>query len=163
MTTSPPTRSILFVCMGNICRSPAGENVMRKKLEDAGIAEQVLCDSAGTHDYHIGEAPDSRMRSAGLQRGLPMTGVARHVTRDDLDQFDLILAMDDDNYAQLLKMSTQHNRYKIKKFCSYCVRHDDRFVPDPYYGDSQGFEHVLDLLDDGCEQILLQITSQSSG
>lgn len=155
--TQHAIRSILFVCMGNLCRSPAGENVMRKLLADAGI-EQVRCDSAGTHHYHVGEPPDSRMIAAGVQRGLPMTGTARQATRQDLDEFDLILAMDDDNYAQLLKLSTPENRAKIKKFCSYCMQHTDGFVPDPYYGNSADFEHVLNLLEDGCQQILQHIT-----
>lgn len=156
---SPQTaiNSILFVCMGNICRSPAGENVMRRLLADAGLADKVRCDSAGTHGYHIGAAPDSRMSVAGRRRGLPMTGIARQVTRDDLNAFDLILAMDNDNHQALLELSTEHNRHKIRRFCTYCVQHDDTEVPDPYYGGPASFEHVLDLLEDGCLQILEEI------
>ncbi len=148
--------------MGNICRSPAGENVMRKVLEDANLADQVHCDSAGTHGYHIGHPPDSRMISAGRKRGLPMTGAARKVTRSDLDEFDLILAMDDNNYAALMQLSTEHNRHKVKRFVSYCVQYNDSEVPDPYYGDISDFEHVLNLLEDGCAQILKEIMNPST-
>lgn len=130
---------------------------MRRLLDDAGLADKVLCDSAGTHGYHIGDPPDSRMTAAGRRRGLPMTGVARQVTRADLNAFDLILAMDNDNHQALLELSTEHNRHKIRRFCTYCVRHDDTEVPDPYYGGPEGFEHVLDLLEDGCMQILEEI------
>ena len=149
--------SILFVCMGNICRSPAGENVMRKLLEDASLANEIRCDSAGTIGYHTGHPPDSRMILAGRKRGLPMPGSARRVTREDIDVFDLILAMDDDNYAELIKLSTEHNHHKIKRFCEYCVVYSDSEVPDPYYGEAADFEHVLNLLEDGCAQILKEI------
>ncbi|MGD9841500.1 MAG: low molecular weight protein-tyrosine-phosphatase [Steroidobacteraceae bacterium] len=154
MNRLTPLSSILFICMGNICRSPAGENVMRKLLQDAGLADQVRCDSAGTLGYHSGASPDSRMHAAGQKRGLPMTGKARQVTRVDLSLFDLILAMDDDNYRELQTLATEQNRHKIKLFCEYCVTHRDNEVPDPYYGGPEGFEHVLDLLEDGCTQIL---------
>jgi len=150
-------RSILFVCMGNICRSPAGENVMRRLLEEAGLDGHIRCDSAGLIDYHVGEPPDARMSSAGRRRGLPMTGSARQVTRADLDAFDLILAMDDDNYRGLMALASDQHREKIRRFCSYCSRHPDKEVPDPYYGGSAGFEHVLDLMEDGCKGVLAQL------
>lgn len=151
---STPIKSVLFVCMGNICRSPAGENVMRKLLEDAGLEEEVFCDSAGTIGYHQGNPPDHRMCQSGRKRGLPMTGCARRVEAEDLERFDLILAMDEANYEELLSAATDGNRAKIRRFCDFCVRHSDTEVPDPYYGGAQGFEHVLDLLEDGCAQIL---------
>jgi protein-tyrosine phosphatase len=151
--------SMLFVCMGNICRSPAGENVMRKLLEDAGLADSVKLDSAGTHGYHIGHPPDSRMIQAGRKRGLPMTGAARKVTRQDIETFDLILAMGEDNYQELIRLSTEDNRHKVKRFISYCIRHKDDEVPDPYYGEMSDFEYVLDLLEDGCSEILKEIRS----
>jgi len=134
---------------------------MRKLLEDAGLGDKVFCDSAGTHGYHIGHPPDSRMITAGQKRGLPMTGAARKVRRQDLDQFDLVLAMDDTNYAELLDLSTEQNRHKVKRFVSYCIAHKDSEVPDPYYGDLKGFEHVLDLLEDGCTQIVKEIQKSS--
>jgi protein-tyrosine phosphatase len=147
--------------MGNICRSPAGENVMRRLLEQAGMAGDIVCDSAGVIGYHAGEPPDARMCAAGRRRGLPMTGIARQVTRGDLDNFDLVLAMDNANYADLCKLAGGSNRHKIKRFCEYCVAHEDTEVPDPYYGGAAGFEHVLDLLEDGCVQILQEVKSRS--
>lgn len=143
--------------MGNICRSPAGENVMRKLLEEAGLDDKVRCDSAGTISYHTGNPPDPRMSAAGRKRGLPMTGSARKVTEQDLEDFDLILAMDDENFTELEHLSPPECRHKIKNFCGYCIHHPDTQVPDPYYGGEQGFEHVLDLLEDGCARILKQI------
>ena len=146
--------------MGNICRSPSGENVMKKLLEDAGLSDTVRCDSAGTIGYHTGNAPDPRMTAAGLKRGYAMTGSARQVTSADLDAFDLVLAMDNENFADLEHLSTPENRHRIRRFCDFCVQHSDTEVPDPYYGGPQGFEHVLDLLEDGCRQILKQIQQQ---
>lgn len=157
-----PISSILFVCMGNICRSPAGENVMRKLLGEAGLGDRIRCDSAGTIGYHKGSPPDRRMSDAGRRRGLPMTGSARQVTANDLERFDLVLAMDEDNFAELARLATDGNRHKIRKFCDYCVGHDDTFVPDPYYGGDEGFEHVLDLLEDGCAQILAEAQARGA-
>lgn len=160
MSDSQPIKSILFVCMGNICRSPSAENVMRKFLEEEGLENQVRCDSAGTINYHAGRSPDPRMTVAGKRRGYAMTGTARQVTAKDLDEFDLIIAMDNDNFADLEKLATDSNKHKLKKFCEYCVHHSDTEVPDPYYGGAEGFEHVLDLLEDGCEEILEQILAK---
>ncbi len=157
MAEANPITSILFVCMGNICRSPSGENVMKKLLDDAGLSDKVRCDSAGTIGFHTGNPPDPRMSAAGRKRGLPMTGSARQVTPADLDRFDLVLAMDNENFADLQRLSTPENHHKIKRFCDFCIQHTDTEVPDPYYGGAQGFEHVLDLLEDGCTQILKQI------
>jgi len=162
MAQPAPLSSLLFVCMGNICRSPSGENVMRKLLEDADLSDRVRCDSAGTIGYHVGNPPDPRMSSAGRKRGYAMTGSARKVTPADLDAFDLILAMDNENFADLERISTPENRHKVKRFCEFCIQYSDTEVPDPYYGGAQGFEHVLDLLEDGCSQILKQIQGQDS-
>lgn len=156
-STTPVITSVLFVCLGNICRSPAAENVMRHLLEQAGQGQHITCDSAGTIGYHTGHPPDARMRAAGQRRGLPMTGSARQVNRNDLERFDLIIAMDNNNHAELLKLATAHNRHKLRTFCSYVRQHPDREVPDPYYGGPEGFEHVLDLLEDGCSQLLREI------
>ncbi|MGC4091994.1 MAG: low molecular weight protein-tyrosine-phosphatase [Polyangiaceae bacterium] len=157
MTNSGPLNSLLFVCLGNICRSPAAENVMFKLLQDAGLTGRVSCDSAGTSNEHAGQPPDRRMRQAGMNRGLPMSGIARQVTAADLDVFDLIVAMDDANYAALQRLAGATNRHKIQRFCSYLQQHQDTEVPDPWYGGAAGFEHVLDLLEDGCTQLLAQI------
>ena len=161
MSATPTTNSLLFVCMGNICRSPAGENVMRKLLKDAGLTGEIELDSAGTIGYHTGHSPDPRMSEAGRRRGLPMTGSARQVKPSDLQRFDLILAMDRDNYADLISLaSNDEESSKIKLFCDFCSNHNASEVPDPYYGGAQGFERVLDLLEDGCTQILNMIQKE---
>lgn len=151
--------SILFVCMGNICRSPAGENVMRRKLEEAGLATAIRCDSAGTHGYHIGAPPDSRMISAGRSRGLPMTGTGRKVSSNDIDEFDLILAMDNQNHSALMHLTNETNHHKVKRFCEFVTDLTHTEVPDPYYGDAHDFELVLDILNDGCAEIVRRISS----
>ena len=127
---------------------------MRRLLEEADLSESVRVDSAGTIGFHTGNPPDPRMSKAGRARGLPMTGSARQVEPSDLDEFDLVLAMDDENYSNLRALATTENAAKIKRFCEFCIEHSDTEVPDPYYGGAQGFEHVLDLLEDGCAQIL---------
>ena len=150
--------SILFVCWGNICRSPAAENVMRQRLEQSDLS-QIICDSAGTLDAHSGHSPDSRMSTAGQRRGLPMTGNARGVRPEDFERFDLILAMDRANFVDLQRIAPDPQAMgKVRLFCEYCRNHDDAEVPDPYYGGPNGFEHVLDLLEDGCEGLLENIT-----
>jgi protein-tyrosine phosphatase len=145
---------LLFVCMGNICRSPAAEGVMRQDLEKAGLAGEVTVDSAGTLDYHVGNLPDFRMRAAAAQRGLNLGHRARQVTAQDLKDFDLVLVMDHDNLSEVMRLPGAHEQQaKIQLFCKYCTEHDEEEVPDPYYGGAQGFEKVLDLLEDGCVEI----------
>ena len=146
---------MLFVCMGNICRSPAGEAVLRKLVEDEGLEDQVHIDSAGTIGFHSGSAPDHRMHSAAANRGIPTGGQARQVCLRDFETFDRILAMDRDNLRDLLALAqTDAHRECIRPFCDYCREHENRDVPDPYYGGARGFEVVLDLLEDGCRQLL---------
>ena len=152
--TSAPIRSLLFVCMGNICRSPAGENVMRQRLKDAGLDHLASCDSAGTIAYHAGDAPDARMSAAAHRRGFRLTGRARRIVKEDLERFDLVIAMDDQNLRDLKAMAHEGNRHKIVRFCDFCEKHDATEVPDPYYGGTQGFEFVLDLIEDGCAQLV---------
>lgn len=153
--------SILFVCMGNICRSPAAEGVMQKIVDDAGLSEHIRIDSAGTIGYHSGEPADSRMRSAASARGYELTSLARQVRRADLDDFDMILTMDDDNLANTRALAdTPEQQRKVEPFVQYCTEHDDPSVPDPYYGGAQGFEHVLDLLEDGCHGLLEEIQTR---
>lgn len=150
----PAIQSILFVCWGNICRSPSAENMMRHLLDQAGLSN-IRCDSAGTISAHQGNPPDPRMTAAGRRRGLPMTGQARGVALSDFSDFDLILAMDHSNYQDLSHMApSEEARGKIRLFCDYCQLSDTNEVPDPYYGGPQGFEDVLDLLEDGCSGIL---------
>jgi protein-tyrosine phosphatase len=154
------TKKVLFVCMGNICRSPAGEAVMRRFAEEFGA--DVSVDSAGTHDYHVGKAADPRMKAAAEARGYDLTSVGRQVTRQDLqpDRFDLVLAMDSANHASLLKLAggaTSH----IRLFSDFL---DDRWpdeVPDPYYGGAEGFDLVLDMFEEGCPVILQSLAGES--
>jgi protein-tyrosine phosphatase len=132
---------------------------MRARLDAAGLGTAVRCESAGTSREHAGDPPDRRMRAAALRRGVTVGGTARPVRRHDLDDFDLVLAMDDANHRALLRLASEHNRHKLERFCDYLTRHDDREVPDPWYGGPEGFEYVLDLLEDGCEALLARIRS----
>lgn len=153
----PPFRT-LFVCMGNICRSPAGEAVFRTLVEREGLDELMDCDSAGTIDYHRGSPPDVRMRQEGQRRGILVNGSARQVTAQDLQDFDLVLAMDQANLDYLRELATKHpGRARIEAFCDYLTTFDDREVPDPYYGGADGFAHVFDLLEEGCAELVRSI------
>lgn len=147
---------ILFVCLGNICRSPAAENIMNHLLTQQGLADQVTCDSAGTGGWHAGEPPDRRMQAAArAELDLTMTGQARPLNDEDLDAFDLILAMDRDNYEEILRRDRQkRHRDKVKMMCSYCRHHTTQEVPDPYYGGPDGFKTVIHLLVDACEGLI---------
>ncbi len=146
---------ILFVCMGNICRSPAAEGVLRQKLREAGLDQKVTVDSAGTIDFHIGKLPDSRMRQAAKKRGLILDHHARQVNAEDLERFDLILVMDRDNLKNVKSLDRNEKfATKIKLFCEFCTQHTETEVPDPYHGGPEGFELVLDLLEDGCAEIV---------
>ncbi|GFE69295.1 low molecular weight protein-tyrosine-phosphatase [Chroococcus sp. FPU101] len=149
---------LLFVCLGNICRSPAGENIMNHLIKQANLSDQIICDSAGTSSYHIGSSPDSRMSTAAVRRGIPMQGVARQFKPSDFEEFDLILAMDQENYHNILAFDRQGKyRDKVKMMCDYATHHSIKEVPDPYYGGKEGFDRVLDLLLDACRGLLAQI------
>jgi protein-tyrosine phosphatase len=154
---------VLFVCMGNICRSPAGEGVMRALVTKAGVSSRVEIASAGTIGMHAGSLPDPRMREAAARRGYELVSRARQFVAADFEAFDLILTMDDDNRRNVLALATTPElRARVRSFCDFCQQHDDEAVPDPYYGGSQGFEHVLDLLEDGCEGLLAEILGKSA-
>jgi protein-tyrosine phosphatase len=146
---------ILFVCMGNICRSPAAEGVLLDQLKRAGLESDVQVDSAGTLDYHVGKLADPRMRAAAQKRGIKLVHHARQVQPKDLRDFDLILVMDRDNLSEVSRLdgSTPHLG-KIKLFCEYCTEHAETEVPDPYLGTGDDFELVLDILEDGCKQLV---------
>jgi protein-tyrosine phosphatase len=152
---------LLFVCLGNICRSPAAENIMNYLLEKEGLNDKICCDSAGTAGYHIGSPPDSRMNAATTKRGIPLQGEARQFTRDDFENFDLILAMDKSNYRDILSLDpTKKHREKVKLICDYARHHQEKEVPDPYYGGREGFERVIDLLLDSCGGLLEEVKSK---
>lgn len=147
---------LLFVCLGNICRSPSAENIMNYLIEQRGLVGQIECDSAGTSGYHIGASPDHRMNAAAQRKlGIVLQGKARQFQLYDFDEFDLILAMDQDNYEQLYYLD-RRSQYKDKLYlmCHFCQRHDLKEVPDPYYGGEAGFNFVIDLLMDACSGLL---------
>lgn len=146
---------VLFVCMGNICRSPTAEGVFRHRVRKAGQDERFHIDSAGTHDYHIGAEPDRRTQQAALKRGYDLSALrGRQVSRGDFEYFDLVLAMDRSNLANLHQICPPHHRGKVHLFLEYSRNFSEREVPDPYYGGAQGFEHVLDLVEDAAEGLL---------
>jgi protein-tyrosine phosphatase len=144
--------------MGNICRSPTAEGVFRKVVREAGLEEAVHIDSAGTHDYHIGRSPDPRAQEAASGRGYDLSAlVGRQVSRRDFAEFDHILAMDRDNLNNLLRLCPPEHRDKVRLFLSHSERFAGQEVPDPYYGGSQGFEQVLDMVEDAARGLLGEI------
>ncbi|CAD5108804.1 low molecular weight protein-tyrosine-phosphatase [Zestomonas carbonaria] len=148
--------NILFVCMGNICRSPTAEGVFRHKLEQAGLLGRVQVDSAGTGDWHVGKAPDGRSQSAAAQRGYDLSDLrARQVVAADFRRFDLILAMDHDNLARLQALQPNDGAELDLFLRRYRLALDE--VPDPYYGGVDGFEQVLDLIEQASEALLAEV------
>jgi protein-tyrosine phosphatase len=146
---------ILFVCMGNICRSPSAEGVFRHVLAKRAPQLQVDIDSAGTHDYHVGEAPDVRAVAAARRRGIDISSLrARRVATEDFERFDLILAMDEDNLRELQGRVQAAHRDRIRLMMEYAPGVGRRDVPDPYYGGEQGFEDVLDLLEEAADGLI---------
>lgn len=134
---------------------------MNYLIRQRGLETQILCDSAGTSSYHIGSTPDRRMTAAAAKRGIELVGRARQFDRYDFDQFDLILAMDEQNYEDILSLDPKGQyRDKVKLMCEFCRNHRDREVPDPYYGGAEGFNYVIDLLLDACEGLLDQIVER---
>ncbi len=143
------TFRVLLVCMGNICRSPTAEGVLRHFIKINNLGDKVEVDSAGTHGYHVGEAPDSRTQRAAAVRGYNLSQLrARKVARQDLEYFDLILAMDKSNFDNLQRMAAPEQQERIKLFMEYARNFDDDEVPDPYYGLGHGFDLVLDMVED---------------
>ena len=149
---------LLFVCLGNICRSPAAENIMHHLIAEADLSDQIICESAGTASYHVGNPPDRRMVAAASQRGMKFLGEARQFQKLDFEQFDLILAMDGENYRDIISLDPAGKyRDKVRMMCDFCTHHNDKEVPDPYYGGSEGFNYVIDLLLDACQGLLQHI------
>lgn len=150
---------ILFVCLGNICRSPAAQGVMQRLIDERGLSERFYLDSAGTYGGHAGELPDRRMRVHAQRRGYNLTHRSRRVTGSDFEEFDLIVAMDASNYRNLQEMSASvEESEKIIKMGDY-IRHYQHYdyIPDPYYEGAEGFELVLNLLEDACEVLLNEL------
>ncbi|MEO1592686.1 MAG: low molecular weight protein-tyrosine-phosphatase [Cyanobacteria bacterium J06632_22] len=159
------TTRLLFVCLGNICRSPAAENLTRHLLTHRSgplTADTVICDSAGTSGYHVGATPDSRMQYAAKQRGLTFSGRSRRFEVADFDRFDWILAMDQSNYRDIVAMAPSPEVCdRVRLMCDFCQQYSDTEVPDPYYGGADGFDYVLDLLTDACDGFLDFLAQQS--
>ena len=146
---------ILFICMGNICRSPTAEGVFRHHVEKHGLSDHFEIDSAGTGAWHVGSAPDSRAQQAALARGIDLSGLrARKVETQDLDYYDLVIAMDRDNQERLNGMASSQQQHKVKLLLEYSDNPAEIEVPDPYYGGEHGFVLVLDLVEEACARLL---------
>ena len=152
-------KRILFVCLGNICRSSAADEIMRVKVAEAGLAEEFEIDSAGTYGGHAGDLPDPRMRAAGARRGYRFVHRSRKVRSEDFEKFDLLLAMDDSVYESLARLApTVEALQKLERMADYIPSHFGyTYVPDPYYEGAEGFELVLDMLEEGCDVLLKKL------
>jgi protein-tyrosine phosphatase len=152
---TPPPYRVLFVCMGNICRSPTAHGVFETLVQRAGLADRVQVDSAGTHGYHVGAPPDPRSQAHALRRGYDLSGQsARQLTAQDFHDFDLVLAMDWDNLVLAEHLCPLSQRRKLRRLAEFFQHSNLPIVPDPYYSGEAGFEQVLDLVEDGCEALL---------
>ena len=153
--------SVLFVCMGNICRSPTAQGVFEQLVEAHGLSNAIIVDSAGTHAYHVGERPDERASQAASRRGVDMRRQrARRVSEADFEEFDLVLAMDNTNYADLGAVCPPGHETKLRLFLDFAPGISEREVPDPYYGGPGGFERVLDLVEMAAAGLLADIRQQ---
>jgi protein-tyrosine phosphatase len=152
---------VLFVCLGNICRSPAAEGVFLQRLAAAGLQERYVVDSAGTGSWHVGKPADARMRSAAARRGIHLPSRARQLEAADLQRFDRILTMDADNLAAVQALARRSPQRQglavVEPLVRYCRRLSASEVPDPYFGGEEGFERVLDLLEDACDGLLMAL------
>ena len=162
--SAPPKVRVLFVCMGNICRSPTAEGVFRRLVSAAGLDTVIATDSAGTHDYHIGEAPDPRTVAAAATRGVDLSWRrGRQVSAADFDRFDYVLAMDGDNFRHLAALAGKRAEGKLSLFLDYAPEVGEREVPDPYFGGADGFEHVLDLVEAASRGLLAELRRRHLG
>lgn len=154
--------TVLFICLGNICRSPAAEGIMKAKVEEKGMASQFYIDSAAIGPWHVGQLPDSRMRRCGAAHGYCFDSHARQFDKSDFDKFDYIVVMDNDNYRAITRMaSSDEEREKVVCMASYLRLHRGyTTVPDPYYGDESDFELVITLLEDALEGLIEEIITR---
>ncbi len=153
--TEDARHKLLFICLGNICRSPMAEGVFRRVLDREGAAESFEIDSAGLGDWHIGQAPDSRAQAAAASREMDISGqCARQVTLEDFHRFDLLLAMDRNNLTELKQLAPAGTEQKVRQFLDYAPHLDAIDVPDPFFGGAEGFDHALDLIEAASEGLL---------
>ena len=146
---------LLFICFGNICRSPAAEAIMHKQVDEAGLAKHITCDSAGTSRYHSGRPADPRMREQAEIKGYNINSISRSFEIEDFDQFDWIITMDNSNYENIISLANSEKyKKKVLKMADFCKIKDCDFIPDPYYGESQSFADVISLLEDSCSHLL---------
>ncbi len=151
---------VLFICMGNICRSPTAHGVFQHRVNEAGLSDKILVDSAGTHSYHIGHSPDSRSQATALERGFDLSEQrAQKLTPSLGEEFDYLIVMDDTNLYDASEIVASKDKYKLQYFLSY-GEHAEEFVPDPYYGGDKGFEHVLDLVESASTGLLKAIRNK---
>lgn len=154
--------TVLFICLGNICRSPAAEGIMKAMVEKAGLSDEFEIDSAGIGDWHVGQLPDSRMRKCGAAHGYCFDSHARQFQRADFHRFDTIVVMDNENYRAITSMaSTQADKNKVVRMADFLTSHREyTTVPDPYYGDESDFELVITLLEDACQGLLDELNQE---
>ena len=153
---------ILFVCLGNICRSPAAEGILKAMVEEKGLQDDFYIDSAGIGNWHVGDLPDRRMRHHGMLHGYDFASRARQVCSADFERFDLIIVMDDDNYYDIKRFATMPGDMdKVHLIHDYFIRYKGRqYVPDPYYGDDSDFELAINLLEDACQGIIEEVVGR---
>ncbi len=146
---------LLFVCFGNICRSPTAEAIMNKMVEQAGRSDQIICDSAGTSRHHAGRPADPRMKKQAETKGYSITSISRSFEVEDFEQWDWIITMDNSNYEDVMSLATtEEYKKKIIKMADFCTLKNGDFIPDPYYGESRSFAHVISLLENACSHLL---------
>jgi protein-tyrosine phosphatase len=154
--------SVLFVCMGNICRSPTADGVFRHMVAAQGLQDRVTVDSAGTHNYHPDSPPDPRSQEHAAKRGYDLSALrARQIQQADFEKFDLILAMDWDNLALVQDICPPQHQKKVRRLTEFCLTSDSSVVPDPYYDGPAAFEQVLDLVEDACQGLLQQVKKRA--
>lgn len=155
--------SVLFVCMGNICRSPMAECIFNKIIDNKGLTDSFTVDSAGIIGYHGGEFADSRMQFHASKRDYKLAHRSRQVVRSDFEKFDFLVSMDEDNYEGLTRLAqTKSDNTKIYRMVDFSVKFQPTHIPDPYYGGDQGFEHVIDLLEDACQGFFEKINTTTN-
>jgi protein-tyrosine phosphatase len=154
---------LLFVCLGNICRSPMAEGVFRRIAEEEGVLDLFDIDSAGLGHWHIGQAPDTRAQKAARDRGIDISGQsARQVKHGDFARFDLLITMDEDNFRELTQLAPADARHKVRRFLDFAPKARTKDVPDPFFGGPEGFDHALDLIEEAARGLLASLTADAA-